>query len=335
MISLNNKPCEICRETRSELAWTTVWPEHRYPGEFSMRRCLSCGLLFNSPRLDDEQLGQLYGRNYYFFHRKDPGEIARIVPMYLRTVALVASQVDVKRSLDIGCGRGYLPAVMKHLGWDSRAVEISPAAGDYARQRFGIDVFSGTVEQYARSPQAGTFPLVTAIDVIEHVPSPRSFIEAIARIVEPGGRLIIDTPNAAAHNIQVKGTEWQGFNPFHIYLFTVQNLKRLLEQHGCTVDRGFSYHNVALDQHPEPPALRLRNALARNLKRAGLAAPAAKLYFTLKGLAARDGPAQPHLDRAAECIRSLPPWTDSPDAVASLAKHATGDNLVVIARRTA
>jgi 2-polyprenyl-3-methyl-5-hydroxy-6-metoxy-1,4-benzoquinol methylase len=300
-----------------------------------MRRCASCGLLFNSPRLDDEQLGQLYGRNYYFFSRTDARELARVVPMYQRTVGLVADQVTEKRALDIGCGRGYLPAVLKALGWDARGVEISAGAARYARERFELDVFTGTIEQYASSPLAQQFPLVTAIDVIEHVPAPRAFIEAIARVVSIGGRVIIDTPNAAAHNIAVKHVEWHGFNPFHIYLFTIENLSQLLEQHGFRVERAFSYHNAPLDQTSEPVTRRIRDTLARNLKRIGLLGPAARAYFAIKGMsAARNGAVEPHLRSAVEQIRSQPSWDATPDARAPLASDHRGDNIVVIAMRT-
>ena len=198
MISLNNEPCCICRSTRSELAWETSYPEHAYPGSFQLRRCGGCGLLFNSPRLDPEELGKLYGRSYYFFNRPDAREFDRAVPMYRRSVALIADQIAEKRSLDIGGGRGYLPALLKQLGWSSKSVEISQNASDYARQKFDLDVFTGTIEQYAAAPERETFPLVTAIDVIEHVPDPVAFVTAAASVVQSGGRLIIDTPNAAS-----------------------------------------------------------------------------------------------------------------------------------------
>jgi 2-polyprenyl-3-methyl-5-hydroxy-6-metoxy-1,4-benzoquinol methylase len=329
MIHVDEQPCDVCGRTSSELLWTTTWPEHRYPGAFAMRRCAGCGLLFNSPRLDDEQLGALYGRNYYFFNRSDARELARGVEMYQRTVALVADQLTDQRSLDIGTGRGYLPAVMRRLGWDARGVEISSDAADYARQRFGLDVFTGTVEQYANSPNARQFPLVTAIDVIEHVPSPRAFVQAIARVVEPGGRAIIDTPNAAARNIESKRLEWSGFNPFHIYLFGVENLSTLLERCGLTVERAFSYHNA-------PQARAMADTIRSGLKRLGLAGPAARAYFMLKGMggSSPNGTIEAEVDRAVSQIRATPSWDKTADATAPLARDRAGDNIVVIARRT-
>ena len=329
MIDVHQQPCDVCGQARSELLWTTTWPEHRYPGTFAMRRCAGCGLLFNSPRLDDEQLGALYGRNYYFFNRPDARELARVVAMYQRTVALVAEQIDDRRTLDVGTGRGYLPAVMTRLGWDARGVEISSDAADYARRRFGLDVFTGTIEQYADSPQARQFPLVTAIDVIEHVPAPRAFVRALARVVASGGRAIVDTPNAAARNIASKRLEWPGFNPFHIYLFDVSNLSKLLETSGFTVERAFSYHNA-----PQPRTM--TDAVRRGLKRIGLAGPAARAYFMLKGTggSSANGAVDAQVDSTLAQVRASTRWDQTADATAPLAANHAGDNIVVIARRS-
>lgn len=338
MISLNNEPCCVCGETRSQLVQETTYPEHGYPGSFRLRKCGKCGLLFNSPRLDDRELGELYGQNYYFFRRADARELARIVPMIARTVALVADEVQNKQCLDVGCGRGYLPAVLKEMGWDAHGVEISPEASAYARERFGLSdrIFTGTIEQYAASDKARRFPLVTAIDVIEHVPSPDSFISALAKVVEDDGLLIIDTPNAAAYNIKVDGESWQGFNPFHIYLFTILNLRQLLAKHGFHIEQSFSYNNTPADASPPTTARRLRMKALDTARLLGVARPLAKLYFNLASRPALkhrklDLPALLH--QTAESARSVTPYLKTPDAEEPLAREATGDNIVVIARK--
>jgi 2-polyprenyl-3-methyl-5-hydroxy-6-metoxy-1,4-benzoquinol methylase len=332
MIDLAGKPCCVCGSTRSELLWTTTWPEHGYPGEFSMRRCSGCRLLFNSPRLDDAELGKLYGRNYYFFMRQDAREIRRIVAMVQRTVALVVERVREKRSLDIGCGRGYLPAVMQKLGWDARGVEIAQDAAEYGRQRFGLDVFTGTIEQYVKWPDAQQFPLVTAIDVLEHVPSPDSFAEASAKTVERGGWLIIDTPNGAARNIDVKKLQWRGFNPFHIYLFTVESLTKLLTRHGLIVEQAFSYGNRLAQR--EPVSRQLRDGVARQLKRIGLIRPATAMYYKMRDLGPAETDTEGVLSETLSEIRKSAPFTQTNDATEELSAGARGDNIVVIARKS-
>ncbi|HVT91056.1 MAG TPA: class I SAM-dependent methyltransferase [Tepidisphaeraceae bacterium] len=326
MLAVHEQPCCVCGENNSRLFHEAIYPEHNYPGTFFLRKCEGCGLLFNSPRLDDVELANLYGSNYYFFRRNDSRELERIVGMYQRTIGLIDGDLDDRRSIDIGTGRGYLPAVLKELGWQARGIELSADAAGYARSEFLLDIFTGTVEQYAASPDAKVFPVVTAIDVIEHVPSPGAFIEAIAKVLTGGGYLIIDTPNALADNITLKKTAWKGFNPFHIYLFSIDTLTALLSRYGLKVERSFSYGNT-------PTPRDFRDRMASFIRKTPLARKAAEIYFSGrdKGDVARSP--RSGVEAAAAKVRSAPKYTSTPDATAPLAASKTGDNIVVIARK--
>jgi 2-polyprenyl-3-methyl-5-hydroxy-6-metoxy-1,4-benzoquinol methylase len=328
MLNLENDPCPVCgKANRSAVFHVANYPEHHYRGPFTLRRC-ECGLLFNSPRLDLEALGQLYGRNYYFFLRDDAREFARIVAMYHRTIGMLDADIAPKQTLDIGCGRGYFPAVLKGLGWHAHGVEISADAAEYARKTFSIDVFTGTIEQYAADSSFRQFPLVTAIDVIEHVPSPQAFLEAAVKAVAPGGRLVIDTPNAAAGNIALKGKHWKGFNPFHIYLFTAEHLATMLQRLGMTIEQRFSYGNAAT-------RLNLRDRAIGALRATHTIAPVVSAYFAFKKLilGAPSDP-MPLVSAAVERIGAEPPYRNTADATDIFASDLKGDNIVVIARKT-
>ncbi|MGH8022053.1 MAG: class I SAM-dependent methyltransferase [Limisphaerales bacterium] len=325
MIDLTRRPCLVCGGTPSEFLHQTTYPEFRFPGLFTMRRCNGCGLLFNSPRMDVSDLGKLYGANYYFFRRATANEFKRIVPTYWRTVGrLDAGRIPATRLMDIGCGRGYFPAVLRELGWDARGIEFSPDAAQFARRKFGLDVFAGTAEEYA-SVHGGQFPVVTAIDVIEHVPAPDEFIQAAAGLVKPGGQLVIDTPNAAAANIAIDGRFWKGFNPFHIFLFTVENLSSLLSRHGFVVGQSFSYNNGR--------ATGFRSKMMGWMKQTGLSSIAARMYFGMRGACALlDNRISLGAEKAASEIRAKPP-AKFPGDDGPFAATKTGDNFVLIASR--
>lgn len=327
MIDVTRQPCPVCDRTSSDVLHRTTYPEFGYPGTFTMHRCKACGLLFNSPRLDPAQLADLYGRNYYFFARTASEEFDRIVNMYLRTIALLnESLLSGRRLMDIGCGRGYFPAVLKRLGWDAAGIEISPDAARFARDKLGLNVFTGTIEQYL-ALHALQFSVVTAIDVLEHIPAPGEFIRSAACLVETGGRLIIDTPNAAAANLARRGALWKGFNPFHIFLFTTENLTSLLLRHGFVIEQSFSYRNT-------PWTAGARNWITAGLRRIGLFSPAAKCYLGLKRLtAASDISPGKYVSRTALKIQSQSPYTFCTDNTGPLAATKTGDNIVVIARK--
>lgn len=317
----------MCGAAESMVELRTTWPEHRYPGEFVLRRCDACGLLFNAPRLQDAALARLYDAGYYFFNRDDARELSRIVAMHARTVAMIAPPApgDI---LDIGCGRGYFPALLRALGFACAGVEISDDAAADARDRLGVDVFAGTIEQYVAAPQARAWSCVTAIDVLEHVPDPRAFAAALARATRPGGLLIVDTPNAASANRASLGRAWNGYNPFHIHLFDPSTLGALLGAAGFDAQACFTYHN----RPARVPGA--RRAAIGALRGAGLLGPLARAYFRWKGARARRASrVAPLIAQAAETARRQRPWRLTPDASAPLARDLRGDNVVVIARR--
>ncbi|MFQ5584801.1 MAG: class I SAM-dependent methyltransferase [Calditrichia bacterium] len=236
-----NVPCFICGSYESSLLF-----EFNYDiiqGNFIIRKCESCGLLFNSPRLIDDELFKLYGKDYYFFNRSDCDEFKRITSIYLRTIALIDDEIEQKKILEIGSAKGYLLALLKYLDWEVQGIEVSPEATQYAVKNFAVPVFNGTVEDYANENTAIKYPLILAIDVIEHVPDPINFISNINKIIEDNGLLIIDTPNGGSKNIENLGSGWTGFNPFHIYLFSSENLTLFLKKMGYSIEKVFSYGN--------------------------------------------------------------------------------------------
>lgn len=100
-----------------------------------------------------------------------------------------------RTALDVGCGAGLLAEPLARLGASVTGIEPSAdlvaAARAHAQgQGLDIDYRVGTVEGVT-----GRFDLVTAMEVIEHVPDPQAFLQALEARLSPGGLLILSTPN--------------------------------------------------------------------------------------------------------------------------------------------
>lgn len=101
--------------------------------------------------------------------------------------------------IDIGCGGGLIAEPMRRLGFDVTAIDASSENIGTARahaEQVGLDIAyrAATVEQM-EAEGAGPFDVVLTMEVIEHVADPEGFLRTCARLVAPGGMMIVATLN--------------------------------------------------------------------------------------------------------------------------------------------
>jgi SAM-dependent methyltransferase len=130
--------------------------------------------------------------------------------------------------IDVGCGRGDFLARMKSLGWNVMGIEPDPVSSKLARAR-GIAIFSGRIEEAGFAE--GIADQVTLDHVLEHADDPAGLLRECRRVLRPGGRLVIYTPNAESLGHRWFGKAWRGLEPpRHLYVFSPQALRRMLEE---------------------------------------------------------------------------------------------------------
>src|SRR6266851_3802374 len=92
-------------------------------------------------------------------------------------------------ALDLGAGRGDLSARLAALGYDVTAVER------YVPQfEAKVPLVDADLNQTFPFEDA-TFDVAMAVEILEHLENPRSFLRELARVLKPGGRAIVSTPN--------------------------------------------------------------------------------------------------------------------------------------------
>ena len=110
---------------------------------------------------------------------------------------LLAAHLRLKnaRVLDIGCGGGLFLSLLKRKEAEVIGIELSDSRAHYARVKHQLEIHKVPIEHdFWQSDYANHFDAVTLWDVIEHVNYPVQTLQAAARVLKPGGVLLIDTP---------------------------------------------------------------------------------------------------------------------------------------------
>ncbi|MCE7798758.1 bifunctional 2-polyprenyl-6-hydroxyphenol methylase/3-demethylubiquinol 3-O-methyltransferase UbiG [Sphingobium sufflavum] len=161
-----------------------------------------------------------------------------------------------RRALDVGCGAGLLCEPLARLGAAVTGIDATPAnitvASAHAdKGRLPIDYRTGSVETMTDAP----YDLVTCMEVVEHVEDPALFIGHLARLVAPGGLLILSTPNRTplsrltmitigeGLNLVPRGThDWHRFlTPDEMEAHLTASSMQVIDREGIAFrpDRGF------------------------------------------------------------------------------------------------
>lgn len=254
-VELEAPPCEICGADEPEPV--AARPDLLFGGEtvYSFCRCRSCGVLYQHPRPTEATIGRLYPHDtsYPSYRRAIAAEplLRRLDRRYglAKRCRLVARHVGAGSLLDVGCATGdFLSEMARYPGWSVMGVEPSPDAARYAASS-GLTVVRGVLNDGTFASRS--FDAVTMWDVLEHVYDPRAVIAEAARILRPGGVLVVNHPNTASLDRRLFGRLWVGYElPRHLYLYPSDQLTRLMAEYGLReVERTCFYgsHAAAVD----------------------------------------------------------------------------------------
>jgi len=190
-------------------------------------RCKRCGLIYISPQpgrdliingyasAEDEQyVSQEKGRLLTFRN-------------CLKTVRQLSPR---GRLLDIGAASGIFVKIAKDAGYEAYGVEPSMWMSNFAKERYGITVFPGVVEDAKFDDNS--FDVITMWDVLEHVPDPMGTLKEVKRILKPGGFLIVNYPCIDDPLAKIFGRKWWFLLSVHLFYFTPATLSAYMERLG-------------------------------------------------------------------------------------------------------
>lgn len=243
MADLQTPDCPLCGETKRDTLYQT--------GKFAachVVRCAACRLLYLSPRPSEAQMQALYREDEYFEGDTSGGyasyaaqadALERTFRRLLHT--LKQRQMTGGSLLEIGCGYGFLLKQARPFFSLVHATDFSAGALERA-QHFADEVFQGGTEAL---PAPARYDTIIANHVIEHVHDPTAFIAACRDRLNPGGTLLLSTPDAGSFWLRLMGKRWPSFIvPDHLLYFTDRHLRRLFSEHGFSMLQTVPYSHA-------------------------------------------------------------------------------------------
>lgn len=203
--------------------------------ELLLCKCLDTGYFFyfpheiaGDPRFYHELYSQKENRSWSY--KIDKWEFQQ---------ALAIMGDTVSDLLDIGTGAGDFLQLVKDQVKSCTGLETNPFAIAEARRR-GLTIFNQTVDAYAAENPA-QHDIITAFQVLEHIPDVRNFVSSCIRTLKPGGRLIIAVPDNGGF-VGKQDNLPLNLPPHHVGLWNNESLRSLAD--------AFSLRLVRIEYEP-------------------------------------------------------------------------------------
>jgi 2-polyprenyl-3-methyl-5-hydroxy-6-metoxy-1,4-benzoquinol methylase len=236
--------CDLCGSTNYEIVVKAraekVNTNFAFAGSSAkltqeLLRCIECSLIQTLRMVNNEELIQEYENNVDEIH---DSQFSARCKTFLRAMKRLFHELDIKNingrtMIDIGCSSGAILCASKNLGIVAEGVEPSKSLVDQGLAR-GLVIHKGVLP----NPQLknGSFSFVSSWDVIEHVVSPRQFVQNLKELCAPGTLLIINTPNYDSWQRKLLGKYWPFFLEVHLFYFTPITATKLLREFGFEVE---------------------------------------------------------------------------------------------------
>lgn len=189
-----------------------------------------------------------------------------------RVEAIIHSVGNGTSVMDIGCGNGHLLYQLRNNFDQLLGLEYSSHRLEQAKinlSEFNFRPVLGSAEEM-KEISSDSINCVVSADTIEHIPDVYTATNEIFRILQPGGVLIINTPNIAFIKKRMllllgrfpstsQSNEGMGsdimFDGGHLHYFTYRSLSLLLQKSGFVIDGKIGYGKFGRIHDLYPPLL--------------------------------------------------------------------------------
>lgn len=214
----NEVKCRLCSST-NRVRHQNVTSDRGY--HFDIEECSACNFQSKQSKIPVERLlSEVYGKLDFIERRA--GE-ASYKPERVYVGTYIDSLAGKTRVLEVGPGAGGNLNYAKLKGHYCASVDVAEDNNTFYREVFDWDEVRSSWDEI----ENGSFDLVILTHVIEHIEDPLPFLQEAARVLAPGGEIILSTPNRGSLWALILGRRWwpyaiddhfSFFQPKHFFL---------------------------------------------------------------------------------------------------------------------
>ncbi len=210
---------------------------------FEIWDCKNCMLRFTQNVPGKEAIGKYYQSENYISHSDTSKGFINNLYHKVRKRTLVQKRKLVENTigkqtgniLDLGCGTGAFLNTMKEANWGTTGLEPDKTARAKALELYGL-YLENADNFYLLTPKS--FDAITMWHVLEHVHDLHQYIDQLKKLLKPGGKVFIAVPNYTSYDAGYYREFWAAYDvPRHLYHFSPQAMKKLLNQHGMQIEK--------------------------------------------------------------------------------------------------
>ena len=224
---------EQCRHETSQRTLLFAATDYVSGEAFDVYRCDRCGLVRTSPPTD-RPIASYYPTGYHAGRRyRGPLEVLPRLLAASRSRWLEKASGRTGHVLEVGCGRGTLLQELRSRGWTVMGTELNEGAARFAREAHGLDVRTVPITELELA--SGSLDAVIFWHVLEHLEEPGIALDEAARLLRPGGVLLVAVPRFDSPLSRWAGPTWFQLDvPRHLSHFSLDVLIAMLRERGLS-----------------------------------------------------------------------------------------------------
>ena len=230
--------CPLCNSNRYKSLYNSKDRLRLTDYVFCFVKCISCGLVYQNPRVQPDDIGHFYP-GWYYAKREHSARKLKV-----KCELIARAKTGVGSLLEVGSANGDFLNHIGGLGWYVEGVETSEDGIKYSRDKYNIqNLHCG--ELVERVDNGVRFDIIVLWGVLPHIPNPVATIMHASELLKDSGVLIICCANIDSIPANIMKDNWGHLDlPRHYCMYSPTSLQKLLETANLQADTIIFHENL-------------------------------------------------------------------------------------------